>query len=52
MVMISGLLPDLAAGLSVSVPAVGWLISGYALVSVADRPATPVPGQYSFLMTK
>ncbi len=29
--MISGLLPDLAGDLSVSIPAVGWLISGYAL---------------------
>ncbi|WP_181775696.1 Cmx/CmrA family chloramphenicol efflux MFS transporter [Amycolatopsis pittospori] len=29
--MISGLLPDLAGDLGVSIPAVGWLISGYAL---------------------
>lgn len=29
--MISGLLPELAVDLGVSIPAVGWLISGYAL---------------------
>lgn len=37
--MISGLLPDLSAGLSVSIPAVGWLISGYALSVVVGGPA-------------
>jgi DHA1 family inner membrane transport protein len=40
--MISGLLPDLAAGLSVSIPAVGWLISGYALGVVVGGPALTV----------
>ncbi|MFB7508389.1 Cmx/CmrA family chloramphenicol efflux MFS transporter [Streptomyces broussonetiae] len=37
--MISGLLPDLAGDLSVSIPAVGWLISGYALGVVVGGPA-------------
>ncbi|MFG3346486.1 Cmx/CmrA family chloramphenicol efflux MFS transporter [Streptomyces sp. NPDC048018] len=40
--MISGLLPDLSRDLSVSVPAVGWLISGYALGVVAGGPALTV----------
>ncbi|MCZ9346292.1 MFS transporter, partial [Streptomyces sp. TRM76130] len=40
--MISGLLPDLAGDLSVSIPAVGWLISGYALGVVIGGPALTV----------
>ncbi|MFI8825014.1 Cmx/CmrA family chloramphenicol efflux MFS transporter [Streptomyces sp. NPDC053431] len=40
--MISGLLPDLSRDLSVSVPAVGWLISGYALGVVVGGPALTV----------
>ena len=40
--MISGLLPELSRDLSVSVPAVGWLISGYALGVVVGGPALTV----------
>jgi DHA1 family inner membrane transport protein len=40
--MISGLLPDLARDLSVSIPAVGLLISGYALGVVIGGPVLTV----------
>ncbi|MET9953726.1 Cmx/CmrA family chloramphenicol efflux MFS transporter [Streptomyces sp. NPDC006339] len=40
--MISGLLPELSRDLSVSVPTVGWLISGYALGVVVGGPALTV----------
>ncbi|WP_052868798.1 Cmx/CmrA family chloramphenicol efflux MFS transporter [Streptomyces niger] len=40
--MISGLLPDLAQDLSVSVPSVGLLISGYALGVVVGGPVLTV----------
>ncbi|MFF9915596.1 Cmx/CmrA family chloramphenicol efflux MFS transporter [Streptomyces sp. NPDC013457] len=40
--MISGLLPDLARDLSVSIPAVGLLISGYALGVVIGGPILTV----------
>jgi DHA1 family inner membrane transport protein len=36
--VIMGLLPELATSLRVSIPAAGWLVSGYALSVAAGAP--------------
>ncbi|CAM4348029.1 MFS transporter [Nocardiopsis rhodophaea] len=42
--VITGLLPDVAAGLDVSIPTAGVLISGYALAIVVGGPAVALAG--------
>ncbi|MBB6174544.1 DHA1 family inner membrane transport protein [Nocardiopsis mwathae] len=42
--VITGLLPEVAAGLGVSIPAAGALISGYALAIVVGGPAVVLAG--------